>query len=371
MSVRRPPPVWRRPVTVGFLLVAACILALMVLIYRPVLKPVLWAAAIATLVYPAHRRLLDRLGGRTTIAAILGTAFWLTVLIVPAILAIRQLIHEATDLWTQLVAAVGSDAIGRAAIAVASSPFGNLVRVALGLPADADALMMEERFKSGVDAAGAYVLETAREFTLGAPGALVQISITIVTFFFFLRQGPGWVTRLREGLPLEPADSEALIDTVARTINAVFRGVLVTAATQALLAGAGYAVAGAPVPLLLGFVTLVTALLPFVGAAAVWVPTALGLYWTGHTGAAIGLALWGVAVVSLVDNFLRPYLIGRHAELPILWMFLAIVGGLQAFGFLGLLLGPASLALFLAFWRIYLQRRNRLATPPEVTRIAT
>jgi predicted PurR-regulated permease PerM len=357
--------VWRRPITVGFALVAGGILTLLVLIYRPVLKPILWAAALSTLVYPAHRRLLDRLGGRTTLAAIIGTVFWLAVLIVPSILAVRQAIHESQDLWVRIVNAAGTDAVARAAAAVESSPLRSVAHVVMGLPSDAGAAAVEERFKVGVDALGAYVLTGAREFTLGAPAALVQISITIVTFFFFLRQGPGWVRRLREGLPLEPADSEALIDTVARTINAVFRGVLLTAASQATLAAAGYAIAGAPVPLLLGFITLITALLPFIGAAAVWLPTALGLYWTGHTGAAIGLALWGVAVVSLVDNFLRPYLIGKGAELPLLWMFLGIVGGLQAFGFLGLLLGPASLALFLACWRIYSQRRTRVVAAVE------
>jgi predicted PurR-regulated permease PerM len=360
-------PVWRRPITVGFALVAGCIVTLLVLIYRPVIKPILWASALATLVYPAHRRLLDAVGGRVTLAAVLGTVFWLAVLIAPAILAMRQAIHEAQDLWARLVGALGSDAVARAAVAVEQSPLRGVAHVVMGLPSDADAAAVEQRFKFGVDALGSYVLNSAREFTLGAPAAFVQISITVVTFFFFLRQGPGWVRRLREALPLEPADAKALIDTVALTINAVFRGVLLTAASQATLAAAGYAVAGAPVPLLLGFVTLITALLPFVGAAAVWLPTALGLYWTGHTGAAIGLALWGVAVVSLVDNFLRPYLIGRQAALPLLWMFLAIVGGLQAFGFLGLLLGPAVLALSLACWRIYTQRRARTVVfePPR------
>jgi predicted PurR-regulated permease PerM len=345
--------------TVGFALVAGGIVTLLVLIYRPVIKPILWASALATLVYPAHRRLLDAVGGRTTLAAVLGTIFWLAVLIAPAILAMRQAIHEAQDLWARLLGALGTDAVARTAVAVEQSPLRGIAHVVMGLPSDADAAQLEERFKFGVDALGNYVLNGAREFTLGAPAAFVQISITVVTFFFFLRQGPGWVRRLRDALPLEPADAKELIATVALTITAVFRGVLLTAASQATLAAVGYAVAGAPVPLLLGFVTLITALLPFVGAAAVWVPTALGLYWTGHIGAAVGLAIWGVTVVSLIDNFLRPYLIGKQASLPLLWMFLAIVGGLQAFGFLGLLLGPAVLALSLACWRIYTQRRAR------------
>jgi predicted PurR-regulated permease PerM len=166
---------------------------------------------------------------------------------------------------------------------------------------------------------------------------------------------------LREGLPLQREHADALVDTAANTVNAVFRGVLLTALAQAALATAGYIVAGAPVPALLGFLTFVTALLPFVGAGLVWVTTALGLYLAGRTGAALGLALWGTLVVSLIDNFLKPFLIGRDSRLPMLWLFLAILGGLQTFGILGLLLGPAALALFLACARIVSQERARRA----------
>jgi predicted PurR-regulated permease PerM len=203
-----------------------------------------------------------------------------------------------------------------------------------------------------------------RNFTLGAPGALVRIGITVVIFFFFLRQGPGWGRRLREALPLQPAHAEELVGTVTRSINAVFRGVLLTAATQSVLAFAGYVVTGAPVPVILASLTFLASLLPFVGAAGVWVPTAIGIWLSGDVPSAIGLAIWGTLVVSLVDNFLRPYFIGRDMHLPLLWLFLSIIGGLQAFGFLGVVLGPAALALFLACYRIYMQERRKTLLHP-------
>jgi predicted PurR-regulated permease PerM len=103
---------------------------------------------------------------------------------------------------------------------------------------------------------------------------------------------------------------------------------------------------------------MVAALIPFVGPIAIWLPVAVGLIVTGRTAAGIALFLWGALVVSLVDNFLRPYLIGRETKLPMLWLFLAILGGLRTFGFLGVLLGPAALALFLACYRIYAKSRR-------------
>jgi predicted PurR-regulated permease PerM len=191
-----------------------------------------------------------------------------------------------------------------------------------------------------------------------APQRLLHAGVTVLIYFFFLRHGPGWLAQLERALPLEPEHASNLRDIAGRTINAVFRGVIITAALQAVLAGAGFAVAGAPAPAVLGAVTFVAALIPFVGPIAVWLPVSLAFLATGRTGAGVGLILWGTLVVSLVDNFLRPYLIGRETRLPILWLFLAILGGIRVFGLLGLLVGPAALALFLACFRIYSQTRR-------------
>jgi predicted PurR-regulated permease PerM len=350
---------WRRPWTVGFAIIAGLILLLLVLIFKPLARPLLWAAALATLVYPAHRRLVDGVGGRATVAALLSTILWLSIIIVPSVAAVNQLVLEARDLWPQLQARMGDQTIARVAAWAEETGLGRWAHFVLQIPEDQGSAGLEARLASGVQELGATLVQGIRDLTLSAPAALFRVGVTVVIFFFFLRQGPAWVRRLREGLPLEPAHADALLETIALSIGAVFRGVLLTAASQAVLATIGFVVAGAPVPILLGFLTLVCSLLPFVGAAAVWVPTAVGLVLSGSTAAGIGLAIWGALVVSLVDNVLRPYLIGRNIHLPVLWLFLAILGGLQSFGLLGLLLGPAALALFLAFYRISSQERVR------------
>jgi predicted PurR-regulated permease PerM len=217
---------------------------------------------------------------------------------------------------------------------------------------------IESSLRQAVSGFGDLALRQLRELGRNAPSTFVGAGMTLVTYFFFLRHGTGWLKALEAALPLEPQHAANLLQIAGRTINAVFRGVVITAMVQAILAGVGFAVAGVPVPVVLGAVTFIAALIPFVGPVAVWLPAAVGLWATGHAVAAIGLFAWGTLVVSLVDNFLRPYLIGRETRLPVLWLFLAILGGLRAFGFLGLLLGPAVLSLFLACYRIYAQARR-------------
>jgi len=357
---------WSRPLTIGFAIVVLIVLWLLYRIYRPIAHPLMWAIALATLVYPAHVRVVKLVGGRATLAAVLSTVVWIAVIVVPGIMIVNVLVTEARDLWPRLSAPLTPTLFQKAADWVHESPLRRLVHLMFELPEAASAAELEVRFKAGVDSLADFIVAALRQFTLGAPGTIVRVSATVVAFFFFLRQGPRWLQGLREVLPLQAGLSNTLFDTVAISIKTVFRGVLLTAAAQASMATAGYVIAGAPVPVLLGFLTFIGSLLPFVGAAAVWVPTAIGLYLVDRTGSAIFLVIYGTLVVSLIDNFLRPILIGQGMRLPLLWLFLAILGGLQSFGFLGLLLGPATLALTLACVRIYVQGR-RAEHAPEAT----
>ncbi|MFQ5600994.1 MAG: AI-2E family transporter [Candidatus Krumholzibacteriia bacterium] len=347
-----------RPIRRGFLFIAALVVVLMLAIYRPLAQPILWAAAFAVLVYPAHQKLLHRLGGRATPAAVFSTVLWFSVVVGPSLAAVGQLISETRELWPRLFALLGDDVFENVAHWVERSPLRRFAYLALEVPDGGGAAELQARFKSAVDAFAGFLLKQLRHLTLGAPTAAFHMVLTIVTFGFLLRQGPDLLRGFRELLPIHPARAEALLQTVSMSVNAVFRGVLLTAASQGVLAMLGFLVAGAPVPVLLGFLTMIASLIPFVGAVAVWMPTALGMYLAGRVGAAIGLALWGSLVVSLVDNLLRPYFIRRGMRLPTLWLFLALIGGLQTFGFLGLVLGPAALALYLACFRIYQQDRS-------------
>jgi predicted PurR-regulated permease PerM len=126
-----------------------------------------------------------------------------------------------------------------------------------------------------------------------------------------------------------------------------------TALAQGCLAGAGFAVAGVPVPVLLGLFTFTNSFIPFLGAASVWIPSAFWLFMQGQHVAALGLALYGALVISVVDNILKPLIIGERTKVPVLLLFFTILGGLKVYGFLGIFLGPIIIALGMAFLTIY------------------
>jgi predicted PurR-regulated permease PerM len=135
------------------------------------------------------------------------------------------------------------------------------------------------------------------------------------------------------------------------TTRAVFMGIGLTAVVQGTLVGIGFWIAGLPSPLVFGVVAIFAALIPMVGAALVWAPAAIYLAAHGDYGHAIFLAAWGVVMVGMVDNVLRPMLISGRAEVPTLAVFLGVMGGLAAFGFIGLFVGPIALGLLVAVFR--------------------
>jgi predicted PurR-regulated permease PerM len=348
----------RRVLALGFGIITLSVLALLVAIYLQLANPILWGLALAVLFFPLHRAILRLVRGRATLAAAISTVLSLAIIFLPSAFLITNLIDEVQNLWPRIQAVLGPQTYEAISRSIEESPFRGMLRWMIQGDPRFGAADIEAELQRIALSVQDFLLERLRSITRSVPGAFIRVGITVIVFFFFLRHGPGWVGQARDVLPLAPQHSARLFTIAERTLNAVFRGVMVTAATQAILAGAGYWVVGAPTPLLLASVTFIAALIPFVGPIAVWLPVVAGLALTGRVPAALGLAAWGTLVVSLVDNVLRPYLIGKETRLPVLWLFLAILGGLKLFGFLGVLVGPITLALAAACYRIYMETRR-------------
>ena len=351
----------RRALAFGFGFIALGILALLVAIYLELAHQILWASALAVLFYPLHRRILQLVRGRAALATSISTVLSVAILFIPAFLLVFNLVGEVRDLWPTIRDGLGPDAFQGISRWLEKSHLRGLAHLILGQQAGTGAAAIEAELEKGAIWVQGFLLDQLRTVTRSVPAALFQMAITLVAFFFFLRHGPGWIRAIQNALPLAPEHSSRLFGIAGQSVNAVFRGVILTAAAQAVLAGLGFWAVGAKVPVLLACLTFVASTIPFVGAAAVWLPTAAGLYLTGRVGAAIGLAIWGTLVVSLVDNFLKPYVIGREMKLPTLWLFLAIIGALRLFGVLGVFLGPAALSLAFACYRIYTEGRKPAA----------
>jgi predicted PurR-regulated permease PerM len=334
-----------------FALVAAALLAVaLFLILRPFLVPILWSMLVAFLLYPVHRALGHRLGGRYGLTALLLTALTTIVLIAPLPLLALAFASQAADLFgrvQKLVAASGIAGDGD----VLDIP---IVSRALGWAeamAPVDSQQIHGWLMSGLQSLLQGLVAVSGSFVVGALNALVGLGIMLFLLFFFLRDGDQMLATAVRLIPMTPERRGQLVDHVAAVTRAVVFGSLFTALVQGLLVGVGFALVGLPSPVVFGAVAAVASLIPFVGTALVWVPAVGVLFLQGRWIAALFLAAWSVAVVSSADNVVRPLFISGRAQISTLPVFLGLLGGVTAFGPIGLVVGPVVVALTLALLR--------------------
>jgi len=199
------------------------------------------------------------------------------------------------------------------------------------------------------------------EFIVGQAKSIAKnlfrflFNFLVMTFslFFLFRDGETLYRTLRDLIPMEPEHKDAIFVKLYEAVSAVVQGMIVTGATQGMLAGIGFWVLGLPFTFFLGCASAFFSVLPIGGAAVVWVPCALYLLLSGPWIKALILLVYGTIVISGVDNVLKPLIIGGRMRLPTFFLFLGILGGLRAYGFLGMFLGPVLLATLVAFVNVY------------------
>lgn len=184
-------------------------------------------------------------------------------------------------------------------------------------------------------------------------GFVLSLFLSLFTLFFILRDGAKIKQIFMEISPIAEKQEDVLIDRLVGAVNGVVKGSFLMAIIQGVVAMIGFTIFGVPQPLLWGLFTVMAALVPNVGTSLSLIPAVIYLLVTGHIGAGIGLAVWGMLAVGLIDNLLSPRLIGSRIQLHPLLVLLSVIGGLQFFGFLGFLIGPILLAVFVAMVDIY------------------
>jgi predicted PurR-regulated permease PerM len=182
----------------------------------------------------------------------------------------------------------------------------------------------------------------------------------VMALFYIYKDGEVLLEKFWSVVPIPDENRTVVAGTVKRVLSAIVYGIFLTCLVQGLLAGIGYWLFDLPLPLLFGALTAVAALIPVVGTALIWVPAAGYLLMGGKVSQGLLLALWCFALVVPADNLIRPFFISGRGQLSLLVVALGLLGGLAAFGFLGIILGPLILALFGAFLDIY---RGQLVLP--------
>jgi len=322
---------------------------LAVLLYRilePFFAPLAWAIFLGFLLQPAQARLRGWFRGRDSVAAFLLTIVVLLMFIGPltalGVAFARQAADLAGLLQNWLTQHQGQGLPEFADLPIVGRVLEWLDQYTSISAAKSQAWLLEagKKLFEQLAALGGTAL-------LGAIGTLLNFTLMLFLLFFFVRDGRGMADVGFDLVPLAPARRDELRARLGAVTHAVVLGTVVTAVIQGLLLGIGFAVVGLPAPVVFGVIGAVFSVVPFGGTALVWVPATGVLLFQGRYVAAIVLAVIGV-LVSTVDNFLKPLLISGRAVVPTLAVFIGVLGGLFAFGVIGMFLGPVVIALALA-----------------------
>lgn len=304
-------------------------------------------------------RLLTRaLGGRETLAASLLTMAWILIVALPLVWLGFNLADHIRDA-TAFVRDVQVDGLPDAPAWLGGIPLVGERLVSGWQSLDQQGAALLASVKPHLGQVGNWLL--ARSAQIGS--GVLELTLSLVFVFFFYRDGPrlsAFVLRLLHRLMGDRA--EYYLELVAGTVQRVVNGVIGTAAAQGVLALIGFLIAGVPGAIVLGLVTFMLSLIPM-GPPLAWIPATGWLVWKGEYGMAVFLGIWGTFVISGVDNVLKPYLISRGGNLPLVIVLLGVFGGLLAFGFIGLFIGPTLLAVgysLLLDWS-----RNAVQQPPQ------
>ncbi|MBY0523888.1 MAG: AI-2E family transporter [Gemmataceae bacterium] len=315
------------------------------LMLQPFLDVLLWSVVVVIVFWPLQRHLVLRTG-RPMLSAALSCLIVLATVLVPLGFIVLAVVNEVAGLTDNLPNDLNTLLDRVEPTLDQLRPYVDPYVINL------DGMRSPEAFREHLQA----LVQTLSRQTLGLVGnmlgAMLKVVFILFTVFYLFQDGPRILDHLGQRLPLRPVQSTAIFRRTREVIDASVRGVLVIAVIQGVLAGLAFWVLGLPSPLLWTLVMTVLSTIPMAGSFLVWVPASLVLAIMGHWPEAIALAVWCVLVIGGIDNFLRPKLVGGKARLHELFIFFSVLGGLQVFGILGMVLGPVVLAITLALLEV-------------------
>ncbi len=325
-----------------------------VLIFSPFIKTMFWAATIALITFPLHMLTVKYVTKSRNLAAMVTTLVIVSIALPVSVLVFSTMATQALELYDVARSYVSSGGVGDFLAWIRGFEMVRVIEAKIGSSEEIQQ-RLSNLILAGAKAIGSFT--TAELAGLGKNLLLLLIHLVLCIFFLFFifRDGPKFYGFIYDIVPMEEKHKKVVFQKVNDTFSAVLRGQFLTALFQGFLAGTIFFFLGLPLPFLLGFFTFLAGMIPIVGAGSIWVPVDIYLFATHQQSKALILLFLGIFAISLVDNFLKPILIGKKAKLPTLFLFLGLIGGLKLYGVLGLFLGPVLLSLFFALINIYQQ----------------
>jgi len=327
------------------LAVTAVALYLCWLMLQPFVAVLAWAAVLVIVFYPVHQRLLKRLK-KPGLSALLSCVLVILTILVPVVLVTIAVLNEFSGAMNNLQATI-------AYLLDPNSPYTGRVLRWASQYFDIEQLRSGQYIFDRLKGVSGQVAGETLGVIGGVIGAIVQMFFVVFTMYYIFRDGDKIFAAVRDALPLERSQATAIMARTRDVIAASVYGVMAIAIIQGTLGGIAFWVLGVPSAIVWGVVMVFLSMIPMLGAFLVWVPAAVYLALTGHPVKAVFMVLWGTLVIGMADNFLRPKLVGERTKLHELLIFFAVLGGLQVFGVLGIVLGPVVLAITLALVDVF------------------
>jgi predicted PurR-regulated permease PerM len=334
----------------SFLLLLGLVTLAFFWILLPFSGAVFWGVVLAIVFGPLHLRLLRAMGDRPNRAALVMLLLIILMVILPVTLISAALVDQALGLY----ALVSGGQFDLNAM---------MRRVITGLPDWAGSLFeryqstimstVQDKLSAGIAQASQLAARYALDVGRNALNFLVSMTVMLYLLFFLFRDGRAIAARIKRAVPLSSRYKKPLFDNFVTVIRATVKGNVLVAMAQGALGGLIFWFLDVPGPVLWGVVMTFLSLLPAVGAAIIWGPVAAWFLFTGSVWQGAVLALYGVLVIGLVDNLLRPVLVGKDTKLPDYLVLLSTIGGMALFGLNGFVIGPVIAALFIAAWGLF------------------
>jgi len=332
------------------------IFLLLIYIFYQILSPFIialfWGAIITLTLHPLHVRLTKLLRNRKSISALIMTIVATFLVILPLVFISATVAVDMFDIYQSV-----TDNVEISELKSRLEKLKGLIPVAvideLEKRLQIGELNIHQMAVKGLGSVSGYVINEVQDAATNLTGLLVNLGMMIFSLFFFFRDGERLLDRLKYLIPMKEEQKDEIFKKFHDTLYAVILGVMVTAAIQGILQGLFFWILGISYSALGGVLTFVFALIPIAGAVIVWLPVGLYLVFTGSIYTGIAVLVFGGLVVSSVDNFLKPMMIGGRVKLSTLFLVLTIFGSLSVFGFTGIIIGPILLAILMSFIDIY------------------
>lgn len=353
---------------IAFFALLALLLSMLLSLLEPFISSFMWATILVLVFYPLYSRFLKWTGNRPSVASLLTTIVVLIFLALPGFFIIINLARELPRAYDFISNGQWEQKSLWVMEKLKTLNIGTWLQN-WGIDFTQTDSVMQKEITTTLQNFADLLLKKVTDVFSSLPLFCLQVIFVTVALFFFFRDGSRLALRAIEFLPLEKEHQKKVSHTFSVTVTAVVRAVFLCALLQGGMTGIGLYVAGVPLPILLGLVAFVNSFIPFLGAASVWIPACIWLLYQDQTMAALGLGLWGI-IITVLDQILRPWLIGNEAKLSIFWLFFTTIGGLKVYGFLGIFLGPIILSMGMAFLSIYREvYLNAAKTPAKKSRV--